>query len=127
MVDGLVKVFESVVATTKPILNARVLDHFFIFRELNFVILSLFEILDSLSKPFGIILAKTPPKVPLRPIGVMLDGVCEVLDSKLMIAHILVDNTSSYVNGFVIIYLLNHFSKAFKGFLKFVDSMVHQA
>ena len=62
----------------------------------------------------------------LRSLGIMLDGIGEVLDSKFMISHVLINNTSRNINCFVVVYFLDDFPKTFESFLELINSMVHQ-
>lgn len=57
----------------------------------------------------------------------MLNGIGKILNSQLVVSHILINHTSRNIHRFIITYLLNDLSKALERFLKLINSMVHGA
>jgi hypothetical protein len=55
-----------------------------------------------------------------------LNSIREILYRELMIAHILINDPSSDIDGFIIINFLCNFAKALQCFLEFINSMIHQ-
>lgn len=55
-----------------------------------------------------------------------MDGVLEISDCELMIAHVLVNISSGNENWFVVRNFFQNFGKALEAILEIIDSMIHQ-
>jgi len=93
---------------------------------LTFKLFGLFKVFDCILWIHQIYLAYASSIISFREFGVYSDGIVEVLDSQLVVSHILIHNASSYIDSFVIIDSHQNFWKTQEGILKFVKTVVHE-
>ena len=84
------------------------------------------EIIDSFIVPLGFLLGDPPPVKRLREIRVYLDGLIEILNGLVVVAHILIDYPPGYVDCFVIWHLADDTAEALYSLVELICSMVHQ-
>ena len=68
----------------------------------RFKLLTAHEVLDAFMELFGVQLTKSSAEVAFRKLWVNLNGPVEIVYGKLVVAHILVDHSSSDENCFVV-------------------------
>ena len=76
---------------------------------------------------FGVQLTKSSTEVTFRKLWVNLNGPVEIVDGKLVVAHILVNDSSSDENCFVVWNLFQDLAEALECFLELICFVVHQA
>ena len=88
-------------------------------------VMACLEVFYGFLVPSGLELGDSSPVVGIRELSVDFDGLVEVVDSELMIAHVLVDESSRNVHGFIFRQLLQHVTVALQCLMELVGSMVH--
>ena len=93
----------------------------------RFKLLTAHEVFDTFMELFGVQLTKSSTEVTFRKLWVNLNGPVEIVDGKLVVAHILVDYSSSDENCFVVWNLFQDLAEALESFLELVCFVVHQS
>jgi len=97
-----------------------------IFYEFVFFLSRDLKVINSTSKIFDEVLAKTSTKVAFWKVLIDRNSSIKVSNSQLMITHILINSSSCNIHCLVIIYFLNNFWKAFKSILETISPVLHE-
>ena len=92
-----------------------------------FELLTEHEVFDAFMELFGIQLTEASSEVTFRELWVNLNWLVEIFDGQLVIAHILVNNSSSDENCFIVRNLFQNLAKALECFLELIRFVVHQS
>ena len=93
----------------------------------GFELLTEHEVFDAFVELFGIQLTKASSEVAFRKLWINLNWLVEIVDGQLVIAHILVHNSSSNENCFIVRNLFQYLTKALECFLELIRFVVHQS
>ena len=111
------------VAASKTVWNAMILFVFF----KRFKSLTELEVFDAFMELFGIQLTETSSEIAFRKLRVDINWLVEIVNSQLMIAHVLINNSSSDKNCFIVWNLLQNLTKALERLLELISFMIHQS
>ena len=93
----------------------------------GFKLLTEHEVFDAFVKLFGVQLTEASSEVAFRELWVNLNRLVEIVDGQLVIAHILVHNSSRNENCFIVRNLFQNLAKALECFLELIRFVVHQS
>ena len=93
---------------------------------IHLILFGQFEVFDCIGRIHQMNLADTFSIISFREFLVNSDGIVEVLDSQLMVTHVLIHDAPGDVDSFVIVDSRQNFRKTFEGILEFVKSVVHE-
>ena len=111
------------VAASETVWNAVILFIFF----KGFKSLTELEVFDAFMELFGIQLTETSSEIAFRKLRVDINWLVEIVNSQLMIAHVLINNSSSDKNCFIVWNLLQNLTKALERLLELISFMIHQS
>ena len=115
------------IAAAEAVLNARIpvfLFDLIIINQLLLFFLCNREVIDGLLIPAGVVLAEASSEVAFREILVQLNRLIEILYGLNVVAHILVNRSSSYIDDLVILHFHNDFAEAVEGLVGLLCFMV---
>ena len=74
----------------------------------------------------GIQFAKSSSEITLTELWINLNRLIEIADSQLMVAHVLINNSSRNENSFIVWNLFQNFGEALQGLLELICFVIHQ-
>lgn len=75
---------------------------------------------------FAEVLTETSTEVAFGQVWIDSNGRIKVSNGQHMIAHVLIDSSSSNVHCLIAVYFLNDFCETSQSFLEVISSMIHQ-